>query len=219
MRRLAALLCALALLCPCVARAEFAVHHGDRSQKRVCITVDDCADTEMLRAIFELGQELEVPITFFTLGYVIKEADAPLWRQIAQSDCEIGNHGYYHKSLPKLKHAEMVKNLTDMQQRLNEVLGFDYPVRVMRPPYGAVRLGKESNLPVVKGAKAAGYEHAILWDVSQTDAQKCLPEVQNGSILLFHTLKKDLECLRELLPALQEQGYEFVTVSDMLQTL
>jgi len=219
MKRLAALLCALVLLCAASARAEFAVHCGDRSEKRVCITVDDCADTEMLRAIFDLGQELEVPITFFTLGYVIKEADAPLWREIAQSDCEIGNHGYYHKSLPKLKHAEMVKNLTDMQARLNEVLGYEYPVRVMRPPYGAVRLGKESNLSVVKGVKAAGYDHAILWDVSQTDAQKCLAAVQNGSILLFHTLQKDLECLKEVLPALKEQGYEFLTVSDMLAAI
>ena len=219
MKRLAALLCALVLLPVASARAEFAVHHGDRSQKRVCITVDDCADAEMLRAIFDLGQELEVPITFFTLGYVIKEADAPLWREIARSDCEIGNHGYYHKSLPKLKHAEMVKNLTDMQESLNAVLGFAYPVRVMRPPYGAVRLGQGSNLSVVKGAKAAGYDHAILWDVSQTDAKKCLAAVQNGSILLFHTLKKDLECLTEILPALKEQGYEFVTVSEMLADL
>lgn len=216
MKRLAAMLCALVLLCVAPARAEFAVHHGDRSQKSVCITVDDCADTEMLRAIFELGQELEVPITFFTLGYVIKEEDAELWQEIARSDCEIGNHGYYHKSLPKLKQAEMVKNLTHMQERLNEVLGFEYPVRVMRPPYGAVRLGKESNVRVVKGAKAAGYEHAILWDVSQTEAKKCLAAVQNGSILLFHTLKKDLECLQEVLPALKEQGYAFLTVSDML---
>lgn len=218
MKRLAAVICALALLCAGTALAEFAVHHGDRSIKRVCITVDDCADTDMLRAIFQLGQELDIPITFFTLGYVIQDEDAQLWREIAQSDCEIGNHGYYHKSLPKLGQAEMVKNLTRMQERLNEVLGYEYPVRVMRPPYGAVRLGKESNVRVVKGVKAAGYEHAILWDISQTNAQKCLPLVQNGSILLFHTLQKDLECLQELLPALKEQGYEFVTVSDMLQT-
>lgn len=219
MKRLAALLCLLALLFALPARAEFAVRHGDRSHKRVCITVDDCADTEMLRAIFELGQESDIPITFFTLGYVILDEDAPLWREIAGSNCEIGNHGYYHKSLPKLKQAEMVQNLTDMQNRLNEVLGFDYPVRVMRPPYGAVRLGNESNKAVVKGVKAAGYEHAVLWDVSQTDAEKCLPQVQNGSILLFHTLEKDLECLRVILPELKAQGYEFVTVSEMLQSL
>lgn len=217
MKRIMALLLCLLFVCSAAAaELSFTVRNGDRSIKRICITVDDCANTEMLQAIFELGQELEIPMTFFTLGYVLKEEDADLWRAIAESDCEIGNHTYYHDSLPQMKRSAIVKTLNDVQERLDEVLGYHYPIQVVRPPYGNMRIGNASNMPVVNALRDAGYNHAVLWDVSQTDPAKCIKNVKNGSILLFHTIKKDYACLQTLLPQLQEQGYEFVTVSEML---
>lgn len=51
--------------------------------------------------------------------------------------------------------------------------------------------------------------------MSQTNPDKCIHNVQNGSIP-FHTLIDDDRCLQKLLPQLKEQGYEFVTVSEML---
>ena len=163
------------------AEFKFTVRNGDRSQKKICITVDDCANTEMLQAIFELSQELDVPITFFTLGYVLKDEDRDLWRAIAESDCEIGNHSYWHDSLPQMTREDIIKSLTDVQIPLDEVLGYHYPMQVMRPPYGNTRIGNESNIHVVRSSKAAGYEHAILWDVSQTNAQKAFNVIPHGS--------------------------------------
>ena len=69
---------------------------------------------------------------------------------------------------------------------------------------------------VLDAIEKAGYSHAVMWDVSQTDPKKCYYDVQNGSILLFHTMIADFRCLEELLPRLQADGYEFVTVSEML---
>ena len=51
--------------------------------------------------------------------------------------------------------------------------------------------------------------------MSQNNAEKCLEEVKNGSILLFHTIQKDLNCLETIIPALKAEGWEFVTVSEM----
>ena len=56
----------------------------------------------------------------------------------------------------------------------------------------------------------------VLWDVSQTNAQKAFKDVQNGSILLYHTNPADYKCLQTLIPMLQEAGYELVTVSELL---
>lgn len=217
-KRLAALLCCLMLTASCALAAEkgFTLSHGSRDEKRVCITVDDLADTEMVAAIFQLGQELGVPMTFFTLGYVLQEEDAELWRAIAASDCEIGNHAYYHESLPQKEHRAIVNTLLKVQARLDEVLGYHYPMQVMRPPYGKVRVNKSaSNMHLVNAVEEAGYKRIVLWDVSQTDPDKCLGDVKNGSILLFHSIPKDLRCLEALLPQLIEQGYAFVTVSEM----
>ena len=55
----------------------------------------------------------------------------------------------------------------------------------------------------------------IHWDVSETHADQALEKVQNGSIMLFHANHKDTKCLEEIIPVLLEQGYEFVTLSEM----
>ena len=217
-RSLAMLLILMTLCSTAFATVEkgFTMYHGNRAEKNICITIDDLADTEMVQAIFELGQELDVPMTFFVLGYVLEEEDADLWRAIAESSCEIGNHTYAHSSLPDLGHADIVRTLTRVQDRLDEILGYHYQMRVMRPPYGNVYVDG-TTMFVAKAVDAAGYEHMVLWDVSQTDPKKCYKAVKNGSILLFHSIPKDLECLRVLLPQLIEQGYNFVTVSEMAE--
>lgn len=216
-KRMAALALALMMLTG-TALAEitkgFTMRNGDRGAKRICITIDDLANIEMVQAIFDLGQELGVPMTFFTLGYVLDEKDADLWRAIAESDCEIGNHTYNHNSLPALTHGAIVNSLNRVQTRLDEVLGYHYPMQVMRPPYGNILKDNNSTF-VAKAVDEAGYQRIVLWDVSQTDPDKCFWDVRNGSILLFHSIPKDLACLEVLLPRLIDEGYEFVTVSEM----
>lgn len=216
-KRLAALVLVF-LLAASTALAEvekgFIMYHGSREEKRVCITVDDLKLTEWVQAIFDLSQELNVPMTFFVLGYVLEEDDAELWRAIAASDCEIGNHTYNHADLLKLRQSDIIANLNRTQNRLDEVLGYHYPMRVMRPPFGHFR-ENGSSYKVSHAVDEAGFERMVLWDVSELDPKKCYRQVQNGSILLFHSMPNDLHCLEELLPRLIEDGYEFVTVSEM----
>lgn len=63
---------------------------------------------------------------------------------------------------------------------------------------------------------AVGYLAVVKWDVSETDPVKALAAVQNGSILLFHARKKDAKCLSVLIPQLVAEGYQLVTVSELL---
>lgn len=217
MKKLVALLlCLIFLFSNAYAVAPgFAVRNGSREEKKVCITVDDCMDIQILQQIFDMTQEMEVPITFFTLGAMVKEQDKALWQAIALSDCEIGNHCYGHESLTTKKPSGIRRTLERTEEALDAVLGYHYPIRMMRPPFGRISNENVSRNTVLGAIESAGYAKAVLWDVSETDPDKCLPKVQNGSILLFHTIKKDLQCLEQLLPQLKEQGYEFVTVSEM----
>ena len=91
-------------------------------------------------------------------------------------------------------------------------------MQVMRPPWGKLtqRQNAISDKRVVDAIEAEGYLHAVKWDVSQTDAEKALKKVRNGSILLYHANQKDLDCLETLIPALLEQGDACVTVSQLL---
>ena len=120
--------------------------------------------------------------------------------------------------MPDLSRDGIISQLTRTQTRLDEVLGWHYAMQVMRPPYGRLSAdpSHKSDLWVVEAIEDAGYVHAVRWDVSQTDPDKALRDVQCGSILLYHANARDIRCLTRLIPDLVEAGYECVTVSELL---
>ena len=192
----------------------FIVYNGDRESNRIAVTVDDCYSINNLKAVLDICKEYNVPVTFFVVGKALKEEDREVWQDVIDTGCEIGNHTYGHASLIKCDNRQIIYQLQRTQQQLDTVLGYHYEMQVMRPPYGNTQ--RENGRSVCDAIEAAGYTHAIRWDVSQTNATKARKAVQNGSILLYHTNLKDVECLKELIPNLLEDGYELVTVSDLL---
>lgn len=186
------------------------VRFGDREQKKIAITVDDCYETNHVLAAIELCEEHEIPITFFPIGNALKYADGELWQRVVDTGCEIGNHSWGHKDLTGLTDRQIRFQMLRTQQKLDGLLGYHYPMQVMRPPYGT------TSKQVAAAVASVGYLSVVKWDVSQTDASKAIHDVQNGSILLYHARAKDIRCLKTLIPRLLDDGYECVTVSELL---
>lgn len=218
MRRLAAfLVCLLFLFHTGLAMAVepgYIVYHGDQSRMRIAITVDDCYDMNNLCAVLELCQTYDVPVTFFVVGLALHEEDRDVWQQVLDAGCEIGNHTFGHASLIKCDNRQIIYQLQRTQQQLDAVLGYHYPMQMMRPPYGNTQ--RSNGTSVSAAIEKAGYARVVLWDVSQTDPAIAQRQVKNGSILLYHTNWKDVQCLKVLIPALLDAGYELCTVSDLL---
>lgn len=198
--------------------AGYTVFNGDRTLPQIAITVDDCYNSDHVREVLTLCAEYNVPVTFFVIGSALKLEDQQLWQEALALGCEIGNHTWSHPRLPTLNSRDIKKQLSKTQEKLDKVLGFSYPMQVMRPPYGSLSTDphKKSDIWVVEAIEEAGYLHAVRWDVSQTNAKKALKDVQNGSILLYHANAKDIRCLETLIPALLEAGYTCMTVSELL---
>lgn len=198
--------------------AGFTVFHGSREEQRIALTVDDCYDSNNVAAIIELCEEYNIPVTFFIISSALKMADQPMWQRAIDAGCEIGNHTWSHARLPDLNSRDIKSQLRRTQEKLNALLGGEYAMQVMRPPYGRLSTNpdKKSDIWVVEAIEAAGNIHAVRWDVSQTDPAKALRQTQNGSILLYHANKKDIRCLTQLIPSLLEKGYQCVTVSELL---
>ncbi len=208
---LAALLCLLFVL-PAVAEEpayEYVVRHGDREQRRIAITVDDCYNLDNVSAIFDLCKEYDIPMTFFVCGTSMMVEHRPLWTEIIDFGCEIGNHTYGHKNLAEANNTSIRFQVLRNQQALDTVLGYHYEMQVFRPPYG------KWNRYVRSIVQEYGYDHIVLWDVDSTNAKKAYKGTQNGSVLIFHANRADVKCLTTLIPQLVEDGYEFVTVSEM----
>lgn len=220
MKRVLALLCAMLLVLTCAAAAEqddrpFALRAGDRNEKKICLTMDDNWDADIVRETFELSKEYDIPITFFVLGAVLTEENQELWREIADSDCEIGNHTNAHNKMTEMSQEKIIRNIMITQEKLDALLGYHYGMVSLRPPYGAIYDSNRSNGKVARAVRKTSYWHVVMWDVDTTDYSKALKNTKNGSVLLFHAKKADLKCIKRLVPVLLEKGFEFVTTSEM----
>ena len=111
----------------------------------------------------------------------------------------------------------IIGGLGRAQEALDQTLGYHYEIRWLRPPYGSIADGKKlKKQQVINAVKKYGFQNIIHWDVSETkDMEKALEDVQNGSILLFHSKKKDSNFLEKLIPELKARGFEMVTVSEL----
>jgi len=224
MKRLLVLLLVLSFLFPSPSvlaeeedpLAKFAVRHGSRSQPRIAITVDDAFDLVFVWKIRDLFQDLGVVGTFFPIGQMLKEEDRDDWRKVLENGNEIGSHNMGHYKMGNSNTAAILSALGRFQQRLDLVLGYHYQVNAFRPPYGNITDENNRSGRFRDAVLRFGYDHVVLWDVSQTDPKTALSQVQNGSILLYHARYKDYNCLAELIPQLLDRGYELVTVSDLL---
>ena len=199
----------------------FAVKHGSRESKKVAITVDDCykTATEWIAADVELCKQYGIHMTFFPIVKTgcLEEKYRDLWQSVLDAGCEIGCHGYQHLRLGSFDYWTLVKRLGRWQEELDKTLGYHYQTRWLRPPYGSIDGGKKLNDKQVTSAlKRYGFDHYVHWEVSETkNMEKALEDIQPGSILLFHSKKKDTRFLEQLIPVLQEQGYEMVTLSEL----
>ena len=228
-KSLALLLCLCALLAAACAAAEgngdplddFILHHGDRNVSRIAITVDDCykSATEWIRRDVELCNEYGVRMTFFPLVNTgcLEEKYRDLWQEVLDSGCEIGTHTNYHVKMGNRDAWSIIGGLGKSQEALDKTLGYHYEIRWLRPPYGTVGDGKKlKEQQVINAIRKYGFQHIVHWEVSETkDLEKALEKTKNGSILLFHSKKKDTLFLEKLIPALQEKGFEMVTVSEL----
>lgn len=210
-RMLTLLLCLLFFASNALAYpAGFLIYHGDREQKRIAITVDDIYDANVLRMMHDLSIELDFPITYFVLGKQIRDNDKDVWESIIQHGSEIGNHSWKHPDISQFDEFAARNQILLTQERMDELLGYHYPLRLFRPPFGRFTY-EQLNI-----FHAHGVEKTVMWDVDTTNAHEAFKQTQNGSILLFHTNYTDYHCLVELIPMLQKAGYELVTISDLL---
>ena len=226
-RILSAALCLMLLFsaCPCAAGETTAdllkepnLRHGSRDSRRIAITMDDVYEPEWVWKAVELCRQYGIRMTFFPLGIKLKEEDRENWLDVIAAGCEIGSHGFNHLKFHDIAPYVAWGRLGRFQEALDRTLGVHYPVNWFRPPFGNItNKAKRGAHNMYEAIRKFGYEHILLWDVSETNPDKAIGKVRNGSILLYHARQKDYQCLVKLIPALLEKGFEPVTVSELFE--
>ena len=189
----------------------------------VALTFDDGPNMQYTAKFLDVLERYGVPGTFFVLGQNLKQKDADkLLRRMRAQGCEIGIHGLTHDKMTGFSQKKNEQRFAQMKKRLCEALDEeDYVTHLMRPPYGT------KNNTVLKAAKSEELA-CILWSVDTRDwsnrsqskiVRIVKKEVKNGSIILFHDrIDASLKAIDELIPWLIEEGYDIVTVTELLES-
>ncbi|NYE09400.1 peptidoglycan/xylan/chitin deacetylase (PgdA/CDA1 family) [Bacillus niacini] len=142
-------------------------------------------------------------------------------KQVADQGHEIGNHTFTHPKLSELSVQDCLKEIEETEKLIEEMAGRK-PV-VFRPPYldynqDTVSLLQKKRYPMI------GALNLEAQDWEQPGVRHILGKsrdvVKNGSILIFHDGYGDrsqtIEAVRMLVSELTLQGYQLVTVSELL---
>ena len=188
---------------------------AEKNKKVVALTFDDGPDGNTTPQALDTLAKYKIKATFFVQGKNIAGNEAILKRMQAEGH-EVGNHSWNHPVLTQLSLEDAKKQITDTEAAITNVLGKSS--KLMRPPYGAISDDIRNSLDL----------SFILWDVDSLDWKSkneasIFTEIQHqasdGSIILLHDIHQpSVNSLPKVIEYLQEQGYSFVTVSELLNT-
>ncbi|MBQ8403642.1 MAG: polysaccharide deacetylase family protein [Clostridia bacterium] len=187
--------------------------------KKIALTFDDGPHPYKTLKILDLLDKYGVKATFFIIGSNAEYHPEIVAEEAARGH-ELANHSYSHAKLSVMTEEE-IRGEIELSDKIIEKASGITP-KLFRPPEGAYSEN------VVKVASELG-KSTIIWTVDTLDwaktprdtiVENVKTSVTSGSIILFHDFtNKDthtFEALEILIPYLQEQGYEFVTVSELL---
>lgn len=189
----------------------------DPDGKYIALTFDDGPHPEVTPRILDTLSDHNAKATFYMLGSQVEYYPA-LAKQVAEAEHEIGNHTMNHQDLSLLGLEHIQEEIQQSNDMIAKATG--RTPTTLRPPYGA------SNSSVEQITSDLGYS-LIMWSVDSLDwknrnaaavHETVMSNVAPGSIVLLHDIHPSTaDALPELLSALEEQGYQMVTVSQLLE--
>lgn len=189
----------------------------DPNKKMIAITLDDGPHKTNTLKTIEMFEKYNGRASFLMLGKNAK-LYPDIVKTVYEHGFEIGSHSWDHPDLRKLDAAGVNKQVTDTQNEIFSITGFE--PKIIRPPYGATnQVSKE--IIANNGLKIA------LWNLDTEDwklkdANKIRDVIVNqafdGAVILIHDIHDfTINGLEMALEELNNKGYQFVTLDTLSQ--
>ncbi len=189
------------------------------NDKKIALTFDDGPHPYYTAEILEILAEYDVKATFFLIGDNVTR-HPEIVKMVYEEGHEIGNHTFSHANLKNADYETVTREIGETEKVvLNTV---EYKTKLLRPPEG---LWGEN---VCRAAIENQYT-VVCWSIDTRDwahtpvdrmVNYVLGSAEAGDIVLFHDFVSGKsptpEALKIIIPALIEDGYELVTVSELM---
>lgn len=194
------------------------IYKINTKDKRVALTFDDGPDPRFTPKVLEILNKYHAKATFFVVGQQVEEYP-DITRKIIKEGHELGDHTYSHPDLLFMNQSQIYKEI-DVDKRIIEKIS-GKEVKWFRPP--KMLYGPGTNMVV----NEEGMD-MVLWKIGvenhnaktpEAMAKRVIDKVKPGWIILIHDGRldrtKSVKALPILLQGLKDQGYKFVTLSEL----
>lgn len=192
------------------------IYEVKTDSRKICLTFDAAYGSDETKEIIRILNERNIKSTFFLVGFWVDKYPE-LVKLLDSSGIEIGTHSNTHPFMSKLSGDQIRNELTQSMQKITNITG--KPVTIFRPPYG------DYNDLLINTCDSLSL-HTIQWSVDSLDWKglntsqmmaRIQKDIGNGGIILFHNNSDHIvESLPTIIDFLVEQGYEMVTVSELI---
>ncbi len=192
----------------------------DPAKKYIALSFDDGPHNQYTRLIAEKLKEYGAHATFFVVGNRINSTTADAMKFACENGSEIQIHGYTHEAYYN-KCSDDVYNseLSKTAAAIEDAVGIT--PTLMRPIGGSI----------TDSRVASSKYGVIIWNIDSEDwkhkkggddeiniiVNNVMKDVSDGSIILMHEIyQNSYKAFCIILDKLYQQGYEVVTVSELI---
>ncbi len=192
------------------------IYSVETNEKKIAITFDAAWSAEDTDELIEILKKHNAKATVFAVGdWVEKNPEAV--KKFHKYGHEMANHSDTHAAFSKISREEIKQEIVNCNNKIEEITATK--PKLVRAPSG------DYDNKSIEVAESLGMK-MIQWDCDSLDYRglsvdeiynRITTKVQNGSIVLFHNgVENTPEALDKILTKLQKDGYEFVTVSELI---
>jgi peptidoglycan/xylan/chitin deacetylase (PgdA/CDA1 family) len=197
---------------------------GARGSKQIALTYDDGPNDPHTLKLLDVLAKHSVRATFFMIGRYVQQRPE-IARAVAQTGHVIGNHTFTHPLLIFKSEAQTRTQLLECRSALQDAIGEHS--NLFRPPFGGRRPA------TLRVARSLGLE-TVMWNVTGYDwnappaaviEKKVARQMRGGDVILLHDgghramgadRAQTVIATDNLIRRYRDQGYQFVTVEEML---
>ena len=190
------------------------------TEKVISLTFDDGPHRKYTPEILDLLKKYDAKATFFVLGANAEKNPDVLLRMYEEGH-ELANHTYTHPSSKNV--PNLMKEIRQTHEVIYSITG--YSTKLFRPVEG-IYTDDLIDAVVKEGYKVVMWSwHLDTLDWKNPGVGKIVKFVldgaKEGNVVLFHdgggNREQTVKALEKILPELQQRGFTFVTVSELME--